>query len=157
MKSNDSCPHEMKSWLRPWLAIFIRVVDETLSVTEEFLAWTSAEIFPGEGKVDILLMFFRLLAMQRKWTYTKKKMSNVTAAVACSVFLVRKLYSEQMFVLVSMDFLRLSGVPNELLYRLCEFLELLQPLRWCCVDCMIHHERDVSEEQKYMYVARTKQ
>jgi len=95
--------------------------------------------------------------MQRKWTYTKKKMPNVTAAVACSVFLVRKLYSEQMFVLVSMDFLRLSGVPNELLYRLCEFLELLQPLRWCCVDCMIHHERDVSEEQKYMYVARTKQ
>jgi len=32
---------------------------------------------------------------------------------------------------------------------------LLQPLRWCCVDCMIHHERDVHEEQKYMYVART--
>jgi len=32
---------------------------------------------------------------------------------------------------------------------------LLQPLRWCCVDCMIHHEWDVREEQKYMYVART--
>ena len=32
---------------------------------------------------------------------------------------------------------------------------LLQPLRWCCVDCMIHHQRDVREEQKYMYVART--
>ena len=32
---------------------------------------------------------------------------------------------------------------------------MLQPLRWCCVDCMIHHERDVREEQKYMYVART--
>ena len=32
---------------------------------------------------------------------------------------------------------------------------LLQPLRWCCVNCMIHHERDVREEQKYMYVART--
>ena len=32
---------------------------------------------------------------------------------------------------------------------------LLQPLRWCCVDCVIHHERDVREEQKYMYVART--
>jgi len=30
---------------------------------------------------------------------------------------------------------------------------LLQPLRWCYVDCMIHHERDVREEQKYMYVA----
>ena len=23
---------------------------------------------------------------------------------------------------------------------------MLQPLRWCCVDCMIHHERDVREE-----------
>ena len=32
---------------------------------------------------------------------------------------------------------------------------LLQPLRWCCVDCVIRHERDVREEQKYMYVART--
>ena len=27
---------------------------------------------------------------------------------------------------------------------------LLQPLRWHCVDCVIHHERDVSEEQKYL-------
>jgi len=32
---------------------------------------------------------------------------------------------------------------------------LLQPLRWCCVDCVIHDERDVREEQKYMDVART--
>jgi len=32
---------------------------------------------------------------------------------------------------------------------------VLQPLWWCCIDCMIHHERDVREEQKYMYVART--
>jgi len=31
----------------------------------------------------------------------------------------------------------------------------MQPLWWRCVDCMIHHERDVREEQKYMYVART--
>ena len=23
---------------------------------------------------------------------------------------------------------------------------LLQPLRWCCGDCVIHHERDVREE-----------
>jgi len=64
--------------------------------------------FSRGSKVDILLIFFRLLAMQRKWTYTKKKMSNVTATVAYSVFLVRKLYTEQMFVLVSMDFFRLS-------------------------------------------------
>ena len=32
---------------------------------------------------------------------------------------------------------------------------LLQPLWWCCVDCAIHHERDVREKQKYMCVART--
>jgi len=36
-----------------------------------------------------------------------------------------------------------------------QWLVLLQPLRWRCVDCVIHHERDVREEQKYMYVART--
>ena len=30
-------------------------------------------------------------------------------------------------------------------------LLLLQPLRWCCVDCVIH-ERDVRDEQKYIYV-----
>jgi len=23
---------------------------------------------------------------------------------------------------------------------------LLQPLRWCCVDCAIHHEREMREE-----------
>jgi len=37
-----------------------------------------------------------------------KKISNVTATVACSVFPVRKFYTEQMFVSVSMDILRLS-------------------------------------------------
>ena len=25
-------------------------------------------------------------------------------------------------------------------------LQLLQPLRWCCVDCVIRQERDVREE-----------
>jgi len=35
-------------------------------------------------------------------------MSNVTATVAYSFFLVRKPYIEQIFVLVSMDILRLS-------------------------------------------------
>ena len=29
---------------------------------------------------------------------------------------------------------------------------LLQPLRWCCVECVIHHERDVSEEQHHSYM-----
>ena len=64
--------------------------------------------FSRGGNVEILLDFLRLLAMQRKWTYTKRKMFNVTATVAYSVFFVRKLYTEQMFVLVSMDILRLS-------------------------------------------------
>ena len=31
---------------------------------------------------------------------------------------------------------------------------LLQPLRWCCVDCVIHHERDVREEQHHTYTWR---
>jgi len=64
--------------------------------------------FSRGDKVDILLIFFWLLTMQHKLTYTKKKMSNmsiVTATVAYSAFLVRKLYTEQMFVLVSMDIL----------------------------------------------------
>ena len=31
---------------------------------------------------------------------------------------------------------------------------LLQPLRWCCVDCVIHHERDVRGEQHHTYMWR---
>ena len=52
-----------------------------------FSSWASAEIFQGRSKVDILLIVFRLLAMQGKWMYTKKKISNVAATVAHSVFL----------------------------------------------------------------------
>ena len=32
---------------------------------------------------------------------------------------------------------------------------LLQPICWRCVECVIHHERDVREEQHHMYVLRT--
>jgi len=66
------------------------------------------KFFQGGGEVDVLLIFLRLLAMQRKWTYKKEKLSSVTATVAYSVFPVRKLCTEQMFVLVSMDSLILS-------------------------------------------------
>ena len=31
---------------------------------------------------------------------------------------------------------------------------VLQPLRWCCVDCVIHHEWDVREEQHHTYMWR---
>jgi len=40
--------------------------------------------------------------------YTTKKMPIVTATVAYSVFPLRKFYTKKMFVLVSMDILRLS-------------------------------------------------
>ena len=46
----------------------------------------------------------------------------------------------------------ISGTSDTILAQ--RFL-MLQPLWWCCVDCVIHHERHVREEQKYMYVART--
>ena len=29
---------------------------------------------------------------------------------------------------------------------------VLQPLRWCCVDCVIHHERDMRKEQHHRYM-----
>jgi len=32
---------------------------------------------------------------------------------------------------------------------------MLQLLRWRCVECVIHHERDVRKEQHHIYVART--
>jgi len=32
---------------------------------------------------------------------------------------------------------------------------VLQPLRSLWVECVIHHEWDVREEQQYIYVART--
>jgi len=32
---------------------------------------------------------------------------------------------------------------------------LLQPLHWCCVECVIQHERDVRKEQHHIYVAWT--
>jgi len=33
---------------------------------------------------------------------------------------------------------------------------LLQPLRWHCVDCVIHHKRNVCKEQQYLYVTQTR-
>ena len=73
-------------------------------------AWASANIFPGGAQSQhfAYLSSCWQASMQRKWTYTKNKMFNAAETVACSAFLVRKLYSEQIFVLVSMDFLRLS-------------------------------------------------
>jgi len=89
----------------------VKCVQKSRSVTP--WTWASAEIFPGGGKDDILLIFFSLLAMQRKRTNTKKKMSNVTATVAYSVFLVGKLHREQMFQWSWIFWDWVSGVRNE--------------------------------------------
>jgi len=34
---------------------------------------------------------------------------------------------------------------------------VLQPLRWRCVDCVIHHGRDVREEQHHYICSANKQ
>jgi len=62
-----------------WLAAIRRDIHPALYVWSCELRWSSTEhgrpqrFFQLEGNVDILLIFFRLLAMQRKWTYTKRK------------------------------------------------------------------------------------
>ena len=51
--------------------------------------------------------------------------------------------------------MRLGSRENNLwFYLLVASLVVLQPLRWCCVDCVIHHERDVREEQHHTYMWR---
>ena len=32
---------------------------------------------------------------------------------------------------------------------------VLQPLRWHCAECAVHHERDMRKEQDHVYVPRT--
>jgi len=49
----------------------IHSADETLQQIRHCEHGRPQKFFQG-GKVDILLIFFSLLAMQRKWTYTKK-------------------------------------------------------------------------------------
>ena len=39
-------------------------------------------------------------------------------------------------------------------WAVCFSMVLLQPLRWCCVKCLIHHERDAREEQHHTYMWR---
>jgi len=39
--------------------------------------------------------------------------------------------------------------------RSLSILSLPQPLDWSCIECAIHSQRDVREEQHHMYVART--
>jgi len=59
---------------------------------EQRVPWASAEIFPGGGKVDILLIFFSLLAMQRKRKYTKNVQCYGNSWTQC--FLCKKTLHE---------------------------------------------------------------
>jgi len=47
------------------------IVREKLGEPEVAAPWTFAEIFSGRGKVDLLLILFRLLTMQCKLAFTK--------------------------------------------------------------------------------------
>jgi len=49
---------------------------------------------------------------------------------------------------------RQGEVPSSRTPSSATLLGLLQPLRWCCVDCVIHHERVVCEEQHHTYMWR---
>jgi len=62
--------------------------------------------FSRGGKVDILLIFFRLLSMQCKWTYTKNVQCYGNSCI--DGFPCKKLA-----ILVSMDVLRLSWQSSE--------------------------------------------
>jgi len=79
----------------------------TLSPDVGMKTWTSAEFF-ARGQSRYFANLFQIVGDATQMDVHKKKMSNVTATVANSVFPVRKLCTEQMFVLVSMDILSLS-------------------------------------------------
>jgi len=87
---------------------FLTLKNPFTSVHFKFCAMGVRRNFSRGGKVDILLIFFWLLTMQRKLMYTKKENVQCYANSCIQCFLVRIFYTEQMFVLVSMDTLRLS-------------------------------------------------
>jgi len=62
-------------------------------------------MFSRGGTVDIAY-FIPIVGDATQMDVPTKKMSNVTATVANSVFPERTLYTEQTFVLVSMDILK---------------------------------------------------
>ena len=60
--------------------------------------------FSRGGQSRHFAYLFQIVGDATQMDIYKKEMFSVTATVAYSVFLVRKLYNEQMLVLVSMDF-----------------------------------------------------
>jgi len=78
--------------------------------------WAFAEIFPGGGASRPFAYPLQVVDDAAQIDihktlpsfYTIKQMPVVTATVACSGFPLRKFYTKQMFVFVSMDILRLG-------------------------------------------------
>jgi len=60
-----------EKWLKRQLPLHLCVRLSFWELSEQGpYAWAPAENFPG-GNIDILLIFFKLLTMQCKWTLTK--------------------------------------------------------------------------------------
>ena len=62
------------------------------------------------------------------------------------------LFTELCFLQGTDNFLCLEKVWTYLLLRkssLSKGWVVLQPIRWCCVDCMIHHEKTTNEETNH--------
>ena len=86
-------------YLLPWKAVQMREKRRCLHGRPQ-------KFFQGGAKSTFSLSFTGCWRFDANWRI--QKMSNVTTTIAYSAFLVRKLYTEQMFVLVSMDILWLS-------------------------------------------------
>ena len=63
----------------------------------------------------------------------------------CVMFFTRRETNNQILPIA----FRAAG--NHLAWR----FALLQPRRWRCAECAVHHERNVREEQHHIHVART--
>jgi len=55
------------------------------------IPWTSAEIFPGWGDVQISLILYRLLTMPCKWKFTKRFTLSTTLVCAGLTSLLNRL------------------------------------------------------------------
>jgi len=73
--------------IKPYIGMWISL-NTTMGVRRSFSR--------GE-KSTLCLSFSGYWRRNAKWRIQKRKMSSVTSTVACSVFLVRKLDTEQMF------------------------------------------------------------
>jgi len=102
-----------------------------------------------------------LHALAERWKIGKQRfMAAQQFWVCCTSRTVRSIEG---FIQVYESLVLLARLLNAFLLELSKWEHhvshisrgVLQPLRWRYVDCVIHHERDVCEEEQYIYVART--